>query len=162
MIWIDWLLLAVIAVSALLSLWRGFVREAVSLAGWLAALWVALLYHQDAAAWLSRWVASPTVRNVAGFGLLFAGVVSAAAVAGFVIGRVVDSTGLTATDRMLGVVFGVARGVLVCAVLVLLAGLTSLPQESWWHESRLLVHLQDMALWLAGFLPGGIADKVQY
>ncbi|HHO69190.1 MAG TPA: CvpA family protein [Gammaproteobacteria bacterium] len=162
MIWIDWFLLAIIAVSALLSLWRGFVREALSLAGWVVALWVAMLFFHDFGNWLADWISSPTIRNVVAFTLLFAAVVLLAGVVNYLAGQLIDKTGLTGTDRALGIVFGVARGIVIVAILVLLAGLTPLPQESWWHESLLLVQFQDMALWLRSFLPADIADNIRY
>jgi membrane protein required for colicin V production len=160
--WIDYILLAIIAISALLSLWRGFVKEALSLASWIAALWVALLFFHDLADWLARWIDTPSVRDAVGFGLLFVVTVLVGGVVGYLAGQLVAKTGLTATDRALGVIFGVARGVIIVAVLVLLAGLTSLPQDPWWHESLLLKHFQDMALWLRSFLPADIAENIKF
>lgn len=162
MIWVDWLLLAIIGISTVLSLWRGFMKEALSLLGWVVALWMAMLFFRDVGGWLSDWIASPTIRNVVAFSALFTGVVLLAAVVNYAVGELVDKTGLTATDRALGIVFGVARGAVIVAILVLLAGLTPLPAESWWHESLLLVHFQDMALWLRSFLPADIAGYIRY
>lgn len=162
MIWIDYILLAIIAISALLSLWRGFVKEALSLASWIVALWVALLFFHDLADWLTRWIETPSVRDAVGFALLFVVTVLVGGLVGYLAGQLVAKTGLTATDRALGVIFGVARGVIIVAVLVLMAGLTSLPQDPWWQESLLLAHFQDMALWLRGFLPAEIAGNITF
>ena len=162
MIWIDYILLAIIVISALLSLWRGFVKEALSLASWIVALWVALLFFHDLADWLARWIDAPSVRDAAGFGLLFVVTVLIGGVVGYLAGELVSKTGLTATDRVLGMLFGVARGVVIVAVMVLLAGLTSLPQDPWWRESLLLTHFQDVALWLKSFLPADIAENISF
>jgi membrane protein required for colicin V production len=162
LIWIDYILLAIIAISALLSLWRGFVKEALSLASWIAALWVALLFFHDLADWLARWIETPSVRDAVGFGLLFVVTVLVGGLVGYLAGELVAKTGLTATDRALGMIFGVARGVILVAVLVLLAGLTTLPQDPWWQESLLLKHFQDMALWLRSFLPVDIAGNIKF
>jgi membrane protein required for colicin V production len=145
-----------------MSLWRGFVREALSLASWVVALWVAMLFFQDLADWLVRWIETPSVRDVVAFTALFVSVVLLGGLVNFLAGQLVARTGLTATDRALGIVFGVARGVVIVAVLVLLAGLTALPQDDWWSESVLLVHFQDMALWLRSFLPEDIAQHIHY
>jgi membrane protein required for colicin V production len=59
-------------------------------------------------------------------------------------------------------VFGIARGIVIVAVMVMLAGLTTLPQDPWWKESLLLAHFQDMAMWLRGFLPPDIAEDIQF
>jgi membrane protein required for colicin V production len=162
LIWVDYILLAIIAISALLSLWRGFVREALSLASWILALWVALLFFHDLADWLTRWIETPSVRDALGFALLFVVTVLVGGLVGYLAGQLVAKTGLTATDRALGVIFGVARGVIIVAVLVLMAGLTSLPQDPWWQTSLLLAHFQDMALWLRGFLPAEIAGNITF
>ncbi len=162
MIWVDYILLAIIAISALLSLWRGFVKEALSLASWIVALWVALLFFHDLADWLARWIETPSIRDAVGFGLLFVVTVLIGGLVGYLAGQLVAKTGLTATDRALGMIFGVARGVIIVAVLVLLAGLTNLPQDPWWQESLLLKHFQDMALWLRSFLPADIAENIKF
>jgi membrane protein required for colicin V production len=162
LIWIDYILLAIIVISALLSLWRGFVREALSLVSWVAALWVALLFFQDLADWLARWIETPSVRDAVGFGVLFVVTVLVGGVIGYLAGELVAKTGLTATDRALGVIFGVARGIVIVAVLVLLAGLTALPQDPWWQQSLLLGHFQEMAMWLKSFLPEDIARNIQF
>ncbi len=162
MIWIDYILLAIILVSALLSLWRGFVREALSLASWVAALWVALVFFHDLGDWLGRWIETPSVRDIVGFGLLFIVTVLVGGLISYLAGQLVAKTGLTATDRALGVVFGVARGVVIIAVMVLLAGLTALPQDPWWQQSLLLGHFQELALWIKSFLPEDIARNIQF
>lgn len=162
MIWVDFFILAIITISALLSLWRGFVREALSLASWIAALWVAMLFFQNLAAWLARWIDTPSVRSVVAFTALFVSVVLLGGLINFLAGQLVSKTGLTGTDRALGIVFGTARGVVIVAVLVMLAGLTALPQDTWWSQSLLLHHFQDMALWLRSFLPPDIAQHIHY
>jgi membrane protein required for colicin V production len=162
LIWVDYFLLAVITISALLSLWRGFVREALSLVSWIAALWVAMLFFHDLADWLSRWIETPSIREILAFTILFVSTVMIGGLINYLAGQLVSKTGLTATDRALGVVFGVARGVVIVAVLVLLAGLTTFPQDPWWSDSLLLVHFQDMALWLRSFLPTDIAEQIRY
>lgn len=162
MIWVDYLLLGIIAISALLSLWRGFVKEAISLASWVAALWVALLFFHNLSHWLARWIDTPSVRDVVAFAVLFVTTVLIGGMLGFLAGQLVSKTGLTATDRALGMVFGIARGVVIVAVMVMLAGLTSLPRDPWWGESLLLVHFQEMALWLRSFLPADIAEDIVF
>lgn len=162
MIWIDYFILAIVAVSALLSLWRGFIKEALSLVSWVAALWVALLFFDDLGRYLAQWIDTPSVRGVVAFVILFVGTVLVGGVVNFLVGKLVEKSGLSATDRSLGVLFGVARGVVIVSVLVMLAGLTSVPHDPWWSESLLLGHFQDMAMWLRSFLPVGIAESIQF
>jgi len=161
-IWVDYILLVVIAISALLSLWRGFVMEAISLVSWITALWVAMIFFQDLAHLMQDWIDTPSIRDITAFAILFVGTVLVGGLVNYLAGQLVAKTGLTATDRVLGMLFGIARGVVIVAVLVLLAGLTALPQDPWWKEALLLGHFQDMALWLRSFLPANIAENIRF
>jgi len=160
--WIDVVILALIALSAILSLFRGFVREAVALATWLVALWVAMAFYEDLATILSQWITVPSAQKITAFAILFICVLLLGAIINFLAGKLVDKTGLTGTDKLLGVAFGVARGGVIVAILVLLAGLTPLPQDPWWQESQFIGYFQELAIWLRSYLPTEIADNISY
>ncbi|MFN2338087.1 MAG: CvpA family protein [Gammaproteobacteria bacterium] len=162
MIWVDFFILGVILVSGLLSLWRGFVKEALSLITWIAAPVIAILFYEDFAPWFERWVSVPSARIALAFGILLVLVLILGGLVNYLVGQLVSKTGLTGTDRALGIVFGIARGVMVVGVLVLLAGLTQVPQDPWWKESVFLKHFVDLALWMRSFLPTDIAANIQY
>lgn len=162
MIWVDFFILGVILVSGLLSLWRGFVKEALSLLTWIAAPVIAILFYEDFAPWFERWVSVPSARLALAFGILLVLVLILGGLVNYLVGQLVSKTGLTGTDRALGIVFGIARGVMVVGVLVLLAGLTQVPQDPWWKESVFLKHFVDLALWMRSFLPTDIAANIQY
>lgn len=153
MIWVDYFIIGTIVVSALVSLLRGFVREALSLAIWILAFWVAWTFFRDLAPVFANWVSAPSVQFGIAFGLLLIATLLVGGILNYLIGRLIDETGLSGTDRMLGMVFGIARGALVVAILVLLARATPLPQDPWWRESALLGHFDRMAEWLLDFLP---------
>lgn len=162
MIWVDYFILGVILLSGLLSLWRGFVKEALSLVTWIAAPVIAILFYEDFAPWFERWVSVPSARLALAFGILLVLVLILGGLVNYLVGQLVSKTGLTGTDRALGIVFGIARGVMVVGVLVLLAGLTQVPQDPWWKESVFLKHFVDLALWMRSFLPTDIAANIQY
>lgn len=162
MIWVDYFILGVIVLSALLSLWRGFIKEALSLATWIAAPVVAILFYEAFAQWFEQWLSVPSARKALAFGILVVMVLILGGVANYLIGQLVAKTGLTATDRAFGMVFGIARGVLIVGVLVLLAGLTEVPQDPWWNQSVFLKHFVDLALWMRSFLPDDIAANIRY
>ena len=160
--WIDVVILALIALSAILSLFRGFVREAVALATWLVALWVAMAFHDDLAAILSQWISTPSAQKITAFAVLFICVLLLGAIINFLASKLVDKTGLTGTDRLLGIVFGVARGGVIVAILVLLAGLTPFPQDPWWQDSQFIGYFEELAMWMRSYLPDDIADNITY
>jgi membrane protein required for colicin V production len=160
--WIDVVIIALIALSAILSLFRGFVREAVALATWLVALWVAMAFYEDLAAILSQWISTPSAQKITAFAILFICVLLLGAIVNYLAGKLVDKTGLTGTDKLLGIVFGVARGGVIVAILVLLAGLTPLPQDPWWQDSQFIGYFQELATWLRDYLPDDIAKNISY
>ena len=160
--WIDVVILALIVLSAVLSLFRGFVKEAVALATWLVALWVAMTFYEELAAWLSQWIDLVSAQKITAFSILFICVLLLGAVVNFLAGKLVSRTGLTGTDKLLGIVFGVARGGVIVAILVLLAGLTPFPQDPWWQDSQFIGYFEEFAMWMRNFLPGEIADNITY
>ncbi|MEN8206553.1 MAG: CvpA family protein [Pseudomonadota bacterium] len=160
--WIDVVILALIALSAILSLFRGFVREAVALATWLVALWVAMAFYEELGTILSQWISTPSAQKITAFAILFICVLLLGAIVNFLASKLVDKTGLTGTDKLLGIVFGVARGGVIVAILVLLAGLTPLPQDPWWQDSQFIGYFEELAMWMRSYLPNEIADNITY
>jgi len=160
--WIDFTLIGVVALSAVISLLRGFIREALALVGWVAAVWIALTFAEPVAAMFSKHVSVPSVRTGLAFALLFIGTLVFSAVVVYLVGLLVDKTGLSGTDRLLGVVFGAARGVIIAAILVMLAGLTPMPRDPWWQDSTLLPHFQRVAEQLQTLLPPELAKYVDF
>jgi membrane protein required for colicin V production len=74
----------------------------------------------------------------------------------------INQAGLTFSDRFLGMIFGCARGLVVVEVMIMLAGLTSLPEDPWWKESRFIPSFQSLALWLRDHNPSGMAGFINY
>jgi len=162
MLWVDLLIIAILAVSAIISLIRGFVQEAFSLATWIAAFALAWFFFRPLAVHFEAWIEVPSLRLGVAYGVILLAVLLVGAIINHFMKALVESTGLTGTDRLIGLFFGVARGALVVAILVLLAGLTPFPQDSWWTDSRLIPYFQEMAVWLKGYLPPDIAANFSY
>ena len=160
--WFDYGVLVVVGVSALISLTRGFVREALALAAWVLSIWVAVSFSRPLAVMLDSFISTPSVRLIAAFLLLFAGTLLVVSIINMLAVKLVKSTGLTGTDRAIGILFGMVRGVFIVVVLVFLAGLTPLPQDAWWNDSLFMPHLQALAIWLRDFLPPDAAQYFSY
>ena len=158
----DIVLLGVLLVSGLLGLWRGFVAEVMSLATWVLAFWASFAFGDRLAGFLAGWIDAEAARNAAGYVGVFIGVLLLGGVLTWLLTRFVQGTGLSGTDRLLGFGFGVLRGTAVCVVGVLLMGLTPLPQRGDWVQSPLIGVLQPGALWLRGWLPEPLAQRIQF
>ncbi|MGA9851929.1 MAG: CvpA family protein [Gammaproteobacteria bacterium] len=159
MIWVDYLILVIIVVSALISLLRGFLREIVSLITWVVGFWVALRFARPVGDTFG-FIHNPSVRVIIGFVILFVAILIIGAIINFFIGKVMEKTGASAGDRTLGLIFGLVRGVVIVAVLVIVAGFTTLPQNPWWHQSRLIPYAESVAGWMRHALPARVADEM--
>ena len=162
MAWLDIGSVVVLLVSTLISLVRGFVREAFSLAVWLVALWVAWSFFRELSDHLVPWIETPSLRLGAAFCVLLLVTLVVGGLVNFLMVQLVERTGMSGTDRLIGMIFGFARGVLLVAALVLLAGLTPFPEDPWWHESELVPYFEELALWVRGLLPADIAERFRY
>lgn len=148
LLWVDWVILGIIGVSALISLFRGFVREALSLAGWIAAFLVARGFYEAFAVLLESHIPTTSIRLAVAWAILFVITLLLAGLVNYLAGRMIAKAGMSGTDRMLGMIFGAARGVLVVALLVLgLRQFTPVPQDDWWQESSLLPHMEIISDW---------------
>jgi len=159
MSWLDLVIIGIVLISALISLVRGFVKESISLASWILAGIIAFRYFSALAELLLPYIESPTLRTGTAFAILFVCTLIIGAIINFMATQMVSKTGLSGTDRALGVVFGAARGVLIVTMVVLLAGLTPMPAESWWQESVAIEYFVTIASWLKDILPQDIAGR---
>lgn len=152
--WVDWSIIALIAVSGLISLTRGFVREALSLLVWVVAGALAWLYGGALAEHLAPYIELPSARVIAGCAILFVLTLMVGALLTHLLGMLVQATGLTGTDRLLGMVFGLARGGLLVVVVVGLLSLAPVQQDPWWQQSKLLPDFLMIADWSKSLVLG--------
>lgn len=136
MTWIDFAIVAICVASAAFGYWRGFAKEAISLATWLVAI---LLAWQGA--WLvedrlGEWTAAPELRIWAARAIIFIGVLIVGGLLAWMLRGLIRRTGLSGTDRSLGALFGVGRGVLLVGLLAIVVSLLGLAEETWWTEAR--------------------------
>ncbi|WON75683.1 colicin V production protein [Serratia sp. UGAL515B_01] len=152
MVWIDYVIIALIGFSAVVSLIRGFVREALSLVTWGCAFFVASHFYPYLAAYFTRFE-DELVRNGIAIAILFIATLIVGAIVNYVIGSLVEKTGLSGTDRVLGVCFGALRGVLiVAAILFFLDTFTTLSQSADWRQSQLIPQFSYIIRWFFDYL----------
>jgi membrane protein required for colicin V production len=152
--WVDWAIIAIIAVSSLISLSRGFVKEALSLVTWIIAGVVAWMFGGALSQHLGAYIETPSARVIAACVLLFVLTLLVGALINYLIGELIRVTGLSGTDRFLGMVFGAARGALLVVVAVGLLSLGPVQQDAWWQQSALLPHFLLVADWSKNLILG--------
>ncbi len=159
--WIDYAILGTVGFSALVGLARGLIREVLSLGSWIVALLVAWFFHRDLAAVLSTQIAHPMLRLAVAFIILVIAVLLLGALLGALLTALIDQMGLGGLDRLLGMTFGGARGVVIVAILVYLASFTPAPSDPAWNESILIRDFQAIAQWLLDLIPSEFKERLK-
>ena len=150
---VDVVVIFVIFLSALFSLIRGFVKEAISLATWIIAIWLAATFAPKLAAALPDSIQSEAVRQALGFGVLFVATLMLGTLVNTLVNHLVKKTGLSSADRIFGVAFGLLRGGLIIVVFVVIGSMTPLPETDWWQASSLLQWFESVAMVLQDYVP---------
>lgn len=151
--WADYGILVILLMSIGMSFARGFVKESISLITWIAAIWVGLKFSPMLAEILKTSITTPSIRLIASFLALFLTVLILGGLINFIISHIVHKTGLSGTNRLIGMVFGLARGVLVVGLIILLANHTAFPQDPWWQASALIPKFEPVANTISKLLP---------
>jgi membrane protein required for colicin V production len=158
----DLAIALVIATSVVIGAVRGLVVEVLSIAIWVGAVVLALTLGGGVGDLFATSIELPSLRAAIGYGLVFFGALVVGAVVMWALRKAVQTTGLSGTDRLLGLVFGVARGVILVTVLVLLAGLTPMPRDPWWQASRMIPMFQGIAQAAAPHLPQALREYIDF
>jgi membrane protein required for colicin V production len=158
----DFVVIGIVGLSTVFAFTRGFVRVVVSLAAWVVALVAGFQYADTLAAWLPMLGSAPRARTIAAFVLLVAIVLAVGALLGWLLSRLVRAVGLGFVDRALGAVLGLARGLLIVVIGVLIAGLTTLPAQDWWRRAMFAPAFVDAALSLRPWLPQRWAEQLAF
>ena len=155
-------MIGVFAASLAIGAWRGLVREVVSILGWVIAFLAANLFAGPLGAAMPRAIPTPDLRLAATFLAVFVGSLIVTSLAGLLISKIMNAVGLGGLDRLLGALFGVARGLLIVLAAALLAGLSSAPRQPFWTDSASGALLVQAALAFKSLLPQTFAERLRY
>lgn len=158
----DYIVLGLLAVSAAVGAWRGLVSEVIALLAWVVALFAAWMYSAAAAGLLETVIDDPFWRQIAAFAIIFVGVLLLAAALRFLLRELLRMVGLGPADRLFGTFFGVARGIAIAWVLVLVGGLAGLAGEPWWRDALLAPPLETAVIAAKPWLPDAVAERVRF
>jgi membrane protein required for colicin V production len=142
---LDLILLAIVAVSVLVGALRGLLREAMSLIVWIAAIWVSSRYASWLAPQLAGYIGNEFVRLWAAHLLLAVVVLTAGGLITWLLNMALHGMGFGGTNRVVGMLFGFARGVLLAAIAVIVLGVAGFDDEPWWRQSKLLPYAAPVA-----------------
>jgi len=158
----DYAVLAILLISIIVSVLRGLVREILSLIGWVAAFVVASMFAESLAPHLSMLPSHPVLRTIVAFLVLLLGMALGMAILNWGIMRAIQAAGLTLADRGLGGLFGLARGVVIVLALVMVGGMTKLPQMDFWKNAMFSPLAETAVKTVKAWLPADIAGKIKF
>lgn len=175
--WVDIIILVIFLASVLAGLIRGFVKEIISLLTWIAAFVIAVMFASKLAAWFTS---MPSVQSMIAsasnsigtsaetsvsyialgisFLLLFVCTLIIGSIISTIISRAIESVGIGFINRLLGGVFGLARGFLIVVAGIFLVQLTSAAQQPWWAQSQFVNSFQPAVAWVGGMVSPGLAS----
>jgi membrane protein required for colicin V production len=161
MTWFDYGVLIIVGLSLLWSIFRGFVRELVSVLGWISGFVLAMAFTQALASQFPPSL-GPFLSALLAFLAILLLTWLASGLIGFILARAVQAVGLGWADRFLGALFGLTRGLVIVLILVMLGGLTPLPREPFWRNAILAAPLESAALLARSALPQELAERIRF
>ena len=157
---IDIIILGIVAFSALIGVFRGLVKEALSLVSWFAAILAGTLFSSQLADLMENLINNPSLRRIAAFALLFIVVIFAGTLISNMVSKLTEAAGLKGANRTLGGLFGVLRGVIIVLVIILVGTQFDISQN-WFEDSRIVPYAVAMIDYLQGFFGiGQSADEI--
>ena len=158
----DYVVIGIVAISLLLGLWRGVGSEMMALAAWVLAFMAALEFGAQSGQMVFGGIADPAVRALAGCALVFIGVLVAMSLVRLAVRSMVNALGLSLSDRLLGMFFGLARGVLLVMILVAVGGMTAAPRQIWWKQATLAPGTETVGRAASPWMPDDLAKRIRF
>lgn len=158
----DFVVMAILAVSGLLGLLRGLLKEVLSLMAYVLAFVAAIWWGPTVYGWLEAYIDTAMLRMGVAYAAVFLVVLLGVGLVNMTLAALIRTTGLTPADHGLGAIFGLARGLLIVLVLVALGGYTPLPQEPWWQDAMFSHSATEALRHIKLWLPPSLATWLPY
>jgi len=162
MIWVDYAISGLVFIYVIIGLARGGGKEILSLFSWLLAIGVGWSFALEFSDFLTTAIETPSTRIAASFACLLIITRIFTSFIFFLMNEERKKTRISFSGHFFGMLLGVIRGIVIVAVFVLTGGLTPLPEDAWWRESKLIPPFQSSALWLRNNIPSGIAEYIRF
>lgn len=158
----DYAVLIIVALSVILSVMRGLLREVLAIFGWVAAFYVAKTYTNQLVPMMPTDIPNESLRILAAFLVLFLATLLVASLLAIALSAIFKKIGLGWLNRLLGAGFGMVRGLLIVCILVFLAGLTNMPKDTRWRNAMFSSPLEALVTSMLPWIPVSIANHVKY
>lgn len=160
--WFDLVIIGILVLSAIVSIFRGLIKEVLSLLIWVAAFWLAWTFVEPTAELFNPYIDLPSARHLIAFVALFLSALIVGGLINYLLGGLIKKTGLGATDRFFGMFFGLLRGAVAVTALVFFLKATPLSQDPWWQGSKLQPHFSKLADWAKQRMPDELSGYFNF
>lgn len=161
MITIDYLIIAILLLSMIVGFFRGFFPELVSILTWIVAIFAAMNFSGLVEPYLQGKLGSVVVELWAARLIMFVVTLILGGLLGQLVSLLIDKSGLSGTDRMLGLVFGVVRGAVILGAMLILGQLLGFQKEPWWPQSKLIPMVERVGNALRVMAPDSVNDYLE-
>lgn len=151
--WVDLFVIIIVGLSSITGLFRGFIREAVAIGGWLVGIWAGYNYSPSLARYLQPYISNQTAQTILSFMIILIGVLIAGSIVNFVLGLFLRGSGLGGMDKVLGAFFGFGRGVFIVSLIIAMINMSSLPYEKTIKSSQFYSALSPVVDWVSSYIP---------
>lgn len=159
--WIDIVIIAFFAISILIGIYRGFVKEVLSVTSWTLAALVAFRFGEQASVYIKPYIKQAPLDLAVAYVAVFIITLIAFSVISHIISQIFSSSGMSGFDRSLGSLFGAIRAAVVIAVLIMVGRFMALDNQQWWMDSGFLDSFEPLVSWIKTFVPADIVAKIE-
>ena len=156
---VDIIIIVVLLISTLIGVLRGFIRELLSLVAWAIALYAAWMFAEVGATYLEPYISQSVLRVISAFTAIFIVTLIVASILGFLLYKLFSIAGISGLDRSLGLVFGIARGVVIVSILILGSVYMDFPSQPWWQGAKLVTYFSPLTDVILTVFPENIAEN---
>ena len=159
--WIDIVIIVLFTISILIGIYRGFVRETLSVASWLLAAYLAFAFGEQAAVYVKPYVAQEPLDLAIAYVAVFLVALIAFSIIGHILSKIFESTGMTGIDRSIGSVFGFVRAVVIVVAMIIVGRFMAMDNQQWWMDSSFIPYFEPVVEWVKSFLPEDVVAKIE-
>ncbi len=160
--WLDYVFIGIIGISIIISLFRGLIKEVLSLSIWAVSFWVAYNFVDLGANKLSPYIELPSARHLISFVALFIAALILGGIINYVVSKLIKQTGLSGTDRFFGMFFGALRGLIAIVAITFFIQATPLSEDPWWKESKLAPQFSKISEWVRSKMPDDFSQYFSF
>ncbi len=159
--WIDIVIIALFVISILIGIYRGFVKETLSVVSWALAAVVAFRYGEQASAYIKPYIQQEPLDLAIAYVAVFLISLIVFSVISHLISQIFDSSGMKGIDRSIGSIFGAIRAAAIIVILVLVGRFMAMDNQQWWMDSQFIPYFEPLVEWFKSFLPADIISKIE-